>query len=50
MKKNMEEKKKEKKESMFKFYAHGYNAGVKDLGDDYDQDEEEFNRRYHVRF
>jgi hypothetical protein len=36
MKKKMEEKKNEKKESMFKFYAKGFQAGVQDLNDDYD--------------
>lgn len=36
MKKKMEEKKKEKSESMFKFYARGYQSGVTDQLDDYD--------------
>ena len=38
----MEEKKNEKKESMFKFYAHGFQSGVKDQLDNYDEDQEEF--------
>lgn len=36
MNKKMEEKKKEKQESMFKFYAHGFQTGVKDQLDDFD--------------